>query len=248
MDTPDPVLQQLRRLREGPGLTRARLEASGAVMSALGTSDPQEAYERLLAALVGLGSGERATSLAVDFGIDLPRHLGRPPSSREADWLGERRDGYGVVIGRSAKTLARWSDQTLAELRDGLITDTFFGHLVVMAAVRGDRILGYTVSRLTLDGAGQQEGQTQHIDNPTQQPSPPGFVYGFPRDWRPARLTFGVSFMVQPYPAQVWAVVADSFMAASFGEERYDLPLRQDVAVCRVERPRRDRLYGIWWR
>lgn len=217
-------------------------------MSALGTSDAQEAYNRLMAALAALGTGERASGLAVDFGVDLPRYLGRSPSSREADWLGERRDGYGLVIGRSAKTPARWSDQTLVELRDGLITDYFAGHLVVMAAVRGDRILGYTVSRLTLDEDGQQAGQTQHIDNPSQQPSPPGFVYGFPRDWRPTRLTLGVSFMAQPYPDQVWAVVADGFMAASFGEERYDLPLRQGVAVCSVERPRRDRLYGIWWR
>lgn len=247
MDTPDPVLQQLRRLREGPGLTRARLEASGAVMSALGTSDPQEAYERLLAALAALGSGERATGLAVDLGIDLARHLGRSPSSREVDWLGERREGYGLVIGRSAKTLARWSDQTSAELRNSLITDYFSGHLVVMAAVRGDRIIGYSISRMTPDGYGQ-EAQTQHIDNPTKQPSPPGFVYGFPRDWRPARLTLGVSFMSEPYPVDVWAVVADSFMAASFGEERYELPLLKDVAVCRVEQPRRDRLYGIWWR
>jgi len=43
-------------------------------------------------------------------------------------------------------------------------------------------------------------------------------------------------------------VVADSFMAAAFGEERYELRLRQDGAACRVERSRRDRLYCIWWR
>ena len=33
MDTDDPVWQQLRKLREGPGLTRGRLAASGATVN-----------------------------------------------------------------------------------------------------------------------------------------------------------------------------------------------------------------------
>jgi hypothetical protein len=224
------------------------LEASGAVMSALGTSDPQEAYDRLRAALAELGSGERTTVLAVDFGLDLAQHLGRKPAGQEIDWLMERRTAYGRLIGRSVKTLARWSDQALTELRNGLIADFFDGHLVVMAAVRGDRIAGCTIARYHADGPGQQIGETQHIDNPTSEPSPPCLVYGFPRDWRPGRLTLGVTFMQKPYPEFIWAVVADSFFSVSFGQERYPLILDEGTAVCRVDHPRRDRLYAVVWR
>ncbi|RBY76887.1 hypothetical protein DQ239_11860 [Blastococcus sp. TF02-09] len=248
MDTDDPVWQQLRKLREGPGLTRARLDASGAVMSALGTSDPQEAYERLRAALAALGPGERATALAVDFGLDLAQHLGRQPTGPETDWLMERRTGYGRVIGRTVKTLSRWSDEKLAELRASLITDYFAGHLVVMAAVRGDRILGCTLSRFTAVDGGNQVGDSQHLDNPTSEPSPPCLVYGFPRDWRPSALTMGVSFLEHPYPTAVWAVVADSFFEVAFARERYPLRPHEGAYICRFRDPRRDRLYALWWR
>lgn len=247
VDNGDPVWQQLRKLREGPGLTAARLAASGAVMSALGTSDPQEAFGRLQAGLEALGAGERTAALAVDFGLDLETHLKRPPTAPEVDWLMERRTGYGRVIGRSVKTLSRWSDDKLAELRASLITDYFSGHLVVMAAVRGDRILGCTLSRYTAVEDGQQLGASQHIDNPSPEPSPPCLTYGFPRDWRPSALTLGVTFLAEPYPPAVWAIVADSFFEAAFGRERYRLPLHQGTALCRIEAPRRDRLYSLWW-
>lgn len=56
----DPVLAQLRKLREGRGLTEGRLKASGAVMSALGTSDALVGLSRLRNALDVLGDGEEA--------------------------------------------------------------------------------------------------------------------------------------------------------------------------------------------
>ena len=67
----DPVLAELRKLREGVGLTLDRLKASGSVMSALATSDPVEALSRLTDPLGRLASGDRASALRVDFGIDL---------------------------------------------------------------------------------------------------------------------------------------------------------------------------------
>ena len=198
---------------------------------------------------VTLTPDERSAALEVDFGLNLDRHLGRPPVSREVQWLGERRAGLSRVLGRDSKTLARWSDQLVAELRDRLLTDYFDGHLVVAAAVRGGRVLGCTLARFQASDPRIQDGKTQHLDNPSQGPSPNCLIYGYPRDWRPATLTLTVSFLDEgPLPGRVWAVVADSFFSAIFGEERYALVPQLGTAVCRVERPRRDRLYGICWR
>src|SRR4051794_11582904 len=103
MDTDDPVLRQLRKLREGSGLTVDRLSRSGAVMSALGTSDPDEARQRLLAAISELGDTDRARALKVDLAIDLDQLIEREPVSREREWLGDRRSAYADVVKRDVK-------------------------------------------------------------------------------------------------------------------------------------------------
>src|SRR5581483_9470826 len=87
---PDLVLQQLRKLREGTGLTSAKLERSGAVMSALGTADPKVAMERLQHAIEELGDSDRVRALKVDFGLDIEALLEREPATREREWLGDR--------------------------------------------------------------------------------------------------------------------------------------------------------------
>jgi hypothetical protein len=251
LDTPvdtDPVLPQLRKLREGPGLSADRLAKMGAVMSALATSDPQVAYERLVRELSGFGDRDRVDALAVDFGLDLKRHLGREPTAREVAWLGDRRSGFAQVIGRDVKTLARWSDRTIQELRAKLLADTFTGDLYVVAAVKGDRIVGITLVQRHDFGSNPTPQTSMSFDNPTTESSMPCFVYGYPRDWRPRTLTLAVSFLVEPYPSRITAVIADSFFGLAFGEERYELPLMNDTAVCKVKGPRTDRLYGIWWR
>jgi hypothetical protein len=51
MDSPDPVLADIRKLREGRGLIAGRIQERGALMSSLGTSDPQEALNRFTAVL-----------------------------------------------------------------------------------------------------------------------------------------------------------------------------------------------------
>jgi hypothetical protein len=67
----DPVLAELRKLREGAGLTTARLERSGAIMSALGTADPEVGRQRLVQAIAALGDTERSRALRVDLGLDF---------------------------------------------------------------------------------------------------------------------------------------------------------------------------------
>lgn len=69
MDSSDPVHDQLRKLREGSGLTLERLKASGAVMSALGTSDPVEGQDLLVRAVSALAPPERRDALRVDLGV-----------------------------------------------------------------------------------------------------------------------------------------------------------------------------------
>lgn len=247
MDTPDPVLVQLKKLREGAGLTRERLPRMGAVMSALGASDPSEAYDSLVALIDGLGDGERARALAVDYGLNLAVHFGRPASGREVDWLGERRHGFGEVIGRDAKTLARWSDRTVSDLRARLLSDFFAGDLFVTAVVEGGRALGCTLIRRQPEDDNAAESTTVDFKNPSAEPSPPFLVYAFPRDWRPRTLTLVVAFKDGQLPDEVTAVVADGFLSLSFAEARYPLALNDGIATCKIVKPRRDRVYGVWW-
>ncbi len=250
MDTSDNVLRQLRKLREGVGLTPDRLEKSGAVMSALASSDPQLAHGRLLGFLDELGQGERPRALRVDLGLDLPELLGRRPVARELDWLGERRSGYAKVVGRSPKTLERWSDLALGELRAKLLTDQFNGHLIVIAAVEGDRIAMTTTIQRPIDKASGDMTSYSSTDyaNQSSEPSLPALIYGYPRDWRPASISLLITFRDRPHPSRIEAVVARNFFELVYGVERHVLGTEDGVASVRFERPRTDRLYAIIWR
>jgi hypothetical protein len=253
MDTPadpdDPVLQQLKKLREGAGLTPQRLKRSGAVLSALATSDPVEGYAAIRRLLDDLGATEQAAALEVDFGVRLEQHLDAHPTPRELSFLTGRRSSYSQVIGRDVKTLARWSDKALGELRNRLLTDIFNGHLYVVAAVRGNRIVATSLIRETVGGGqdGARERTSLEHDNPETGPSLPCLIYAFPRDWRPGSLSLAVSFLEKPYPAEGWAIVAEDFINLSFGRERFALAPNEETLAYKVENPRRDRVYGLWW-
>lgn len=56
-----------------------------------------------------------------------------------------------------------------------------------------------------------------------------------------------VAFSAKHLTDEVTAVVAAGFLALSFAEERYPLPLNDGIATCKIVRPRRDRVYGVWW-
>lgn len=251
MDTDaDNVLIELKKLREGAGLTVDRLQRSGSVMSALGTSDPQEGYARLLGILNDFAASERVQALLLDYGLEFRQLIGREPTLRERQWLGDRRSTFASLIGRDVKTLARWSDRAAAELRGELLADQFNGDLIVMAAVDGQHIAGCTVVQQDLDQRGERvtSSSSFEYDNATDAPSMPCLIYGFPRDWKPETLTLVVAFRRQPHPSSIWAIVAPSFFDLSFGEERYELTLDNDIATCKIVKPRRDRLYAVTWR
>ncbi|MEA3078195.1 MAG: hypothetical protein QOF60_3103 [Actinomycetota bacterium] len=246
MDT-DRALSELKKLREGRGLNPDRLADSPAVLSALATSDPGEAYQALCLLLNRMGDGDRIRALKVDFGLELPELLQRAPTSRERDWLGERRAGLATVIGRDVKTLARWSDRTLGELRSQLLTDQFDGQLVITAGVKNKRVAGVEVMRYEKEDEHLSSGQNIGYTNPEAGPSLPLVLYGFPRDWRPKSIRFVMAFMDEELPTHVWALVADSVLDVGFGHERTELDITDGIARCRIENPRRDQLYGVWW-
>jgi len=242
----DRALEELKKLREGPGLSADRLADCPNLLSALGTSDPGEACDTLRAVLARMGDGERARALRVDFGLDLADYLERTPVSREYDFLGTRRHAYGEVIGRGEKTLRRWSETTIAELRGLLITDQFSGQVVVAAAVRERRVRGIEVMRYERDDTSLSHGRNTGYPNP-EDSSLPLVLYGFPRDWRPTRIRFVVAFMGDDHPTKVWALAADTVLDVAFGHERFELEIDEGMARCRIDNPRRDQLYGVWW-
>lgn len=245
LDT-DPVLTELKKLREGRGLSADRLRDSPAVLSSLATSDPAKAYEALQLILSRMGDSERV-ALKVDFGLHLEELLQRAPTGREEDWLGDRRSGYADLIQRDVKTLARRSDRTLRELRGHLLTDHFDGHLVIAAGVKNKRLVGVEVMRYEKADEGFSEGRNLGYTNPEPGPSLPLVLYGFPRDWRPTSIRFILTFLGEEPPAHVWALVADSVLDVGFGHERTELDVTDGMARCRIENPSRNQLYGIWW-
>ena len=246
MDT-DQALADLKKLREGRGLSADRLANYPALLAALGTSDPGEAYQALRLILERLGDSDRTRALKADFGLDLEDLLQRSPSGRERDYLGERRSGFAGVVGRDVKTLARWSDRTLAELRAQLITDQFDGQVVVAAGVKDRRLAGIEVMRYEKEDEHLSSGRNIGYTNPEPGPSLPMVLYGFPRDWRPQSIRFAIAFMDDDYPKQVWALAADSVLDVSFGHERFELEIDDGMVRCRIDNPRRDQLYGVWW-
>lgn len=247
MDTADPVLAQLKKLREARGLGADRLAGSPAVLAALATSDASEAYGALCLLLGNMGDGERVRALKVDFGLDLKELLQRPPTSREQDWLGDRRAGYATIVGRDVKTLSRWSDRALSELRSQLLTDTFDGQLIVSAGVQNRRVTGVEVMRFDKDDTNLSNGRNTGYTNPEPDTSLPLVLFGFPRHWQPNNIRFIIAFLHEDYPRHVWALVADGVLDVGFGHERTELEIVDGMARCRIEEPRWDQLYGVWW-
>lgn len=248
MDTDDEVTNQLRTLREADGLTTGRLSQRSALLSAMGTSDAATARAQLEAIIAGLPDGEHARALHVDYGLQLQDHLGRAPTEDEQSRLGRRRASYAERVGRDVKTLSRWSDKAVRELRTRLIDDSFRGHLYVVAAVDDDRIAGITLIQESPEQSPDSPTRRESIElvNPVDDASLPCLLYAFPRDWSPRSLTLAAVFR-KTRPRIVVALIDEQLLTAPFAVKRKEIPLDGDTATCRIEHPRRDRIYGIWW-
>lgn len=243
---PDRALAELKKLREGRGLTADRVARSPNLLSASGTSDPGEAVDTIRAVLNDMGDTDRVRALRVDFGWDLPKLLGHTPSARETDYLGDRRSAYAEILGYDVKTLSRWSDKTVAELRGKLLTDQFDGRIIVAAGVKRRRVTGVEVMQYEQTDTDLSNGKTMGFKNP-EDSSLPLVLYAFPRDWRPISLGFVIAFLDDDYPSTVSALVADTVIDVGFGHGRTPLEIDDGMARCRIDRPRRDQLYGVWW-
>jgi hypothetical protein len=244
----DTVLRELKKLRERRGLTIGKMSASPSLLSALATSDPAEAVDRLVQMLNQLEDTEKATALRVDLGIHLAEVFDRSPRDQEESQLGERRQAYASLVGRDIKTIERWSNASLKELRQLLLNDTFTGHLFVAAAVQGEHIVGCTLIRQDSVDSPITERTSLDYRNPSAEPSLPCLIYAFPRDWHPGRLTLIVTFDDPSRPGEVWGGMAGSFFDLVYGTDRHELNVRDGVATCTFVNPRRDQLYAIWWR
>lgn len=247
MDTPtDPVLQELKKLREGRGLTVERLQASPATLAALQTDNADDAHRLIERHLEALGDGQRSRALRVDFGLDLPQLLRNKPTPRECDLLGERRQSYATILGKDVKTLARWSDKALTDLRAHLDTDYFRGRVLVTAGVQQRRLAGIEVLRYDESDTELSQGRTSSYRNPAEGPSLPCVLYGLPLDWQATSLQFIVTFLDEA-PAQVWAIAASDLYELSCGHQRFPLDIEDGMVRCRIDNPVHDQVYGVWW-
>lgn len=251
----DEVTSQLKGLRGRTGISRERLEKCGALLSALGTSDTDEAYEKLLD-VIGQLKVEEAQMIRLDYAIDLDSVFGRPAHPSDLAKLDTRRLSFSRLRSIGVKTISRHSDAAISELRNRLLNDTYTGDLHVVAVVQDRHIVSISLVQDELgsdatpeSGAPGQISRRRSLDylNPSDQPSLPCMVYAFPRDWQPTTLTLAVSFLDDQSPASVWAFQAPNFIEANFAKDRYELIPKQGMAMCRFQEPRRDRIYGIWW-
>lgn len=240
------MLAELKKLREGRGLTADRIGEASALLAALETTDPADARALIKRNVQHLGDGERVRALKVDFGVDLPALLERAPSPRELDYLGERRQSYGTVIGRDVKTLARWSDKALDELVSVLGRSVFEGKVLVTAGVQNRRLAGIDVLRYDASDQLLSSGRTQAYTNPEEGPSPPLVLFGLPADWRATSLHLIVTF-IDETPRRAWALASDNLFEISVGHQRFPIDITEGVTRCRIDNPTNDQVYGVWW-
>lgn len=258
----DPVLVQLKKLREGAGLSLERLVAAPAVLALLSKghghgagaiAEPKAAFDRLVEILTRMPDTDQLRALVVDLGFDLEELLGRPATPREKALLGERRNGYAETIGRDVKTLARWSNKALLELKVLLEAEArhnrqaaFEGHLLITAGVQNRRLAGAEVMRYELSDTDFKHGVTESFTNPESRHSLPALLYQIPQTWKIHSVRFVVLF-TDEQPKDAWALACDSVLDISFGNERFPLDIEDGNTRCRIDNPRVDQVYGVWW-
>ena len=241
------MVTELKKLREGSGVTVERLQQSPDLMGALGATTPADAFERLTLELLRLPDSQRTRALRVDLGLGLDDLLGQIPTPRERDVLGDRRSSYATLVERDVKTVARWLDRAIGELRAQLESERFHGHIIVAVGVQKHRLVGIEVMRYARDDANLSRGVNEGYTNPTEGPSPPMVLYGFSqKEWQPSAIQFAVTFFDES-PARAWAIAVDDVSDICFGQERFDVEIDDGMIRCRIDDPRRDQVYGVWW-
>lgn len=101
--------------------------------------------------------------------------------------------------------------------------------------------------RFDKDDETLSSGRSTGYTNPEPGPSLPLVLFGFPRHWQPTNIRFIIAFLHEDYPSHLWALVAGGVLDVGFGHEQTELEIADGMAQCRIEEPRWDQLYGVWW-
>lgn len=106
----DELVSELRALRKGRGLTKARLEKSPALMKVLAQPSTDEAFAKLVRVIKSLGDDLRPAALLNAYGL----------AGDTSDLLTTRRDNFAVNNERHTDTVEAYENAMIEELAAAL--------------------------------------------------------------------------------------------------------------------------------
>lgn len=240
------LVNELRSLRRGRGVTLDKLSRCTAVLDALGTRDALEATKRLTERLESLGDGTKARALKAALGLYGVKY----------DTLTERRGAMVTETDRSADTLENWENEMIEELatllrsvgksaRSGIVNVTAMIHQ------RVQKFIVYTWE--PYPGATDPAPQIfRNLD--TTAPSMSALIWRFTENLNAARLELSVAFAEDSTPAQVWAASSGTATGLVWGANRTEVERRPPdarielpAATTHWDNPEQGVLYCISW-
>ena len=102
----DALVQELRRLRKGRGLSLARLQDCTALRGLVASNDTQDAYRLVLATVESLGADLAARAVKNAYAIGM----------KEPGTLTQRRSDFAVINQRHVDTIESYENQMIDEI------------------------------------------------------------------------------------------------------------------------------------
>lgn len=211
------VVDDLRKLRKGAGLTVVALEGREHLLAALGQETASGAYEELLRRITGLGYGRPARALRAAFGIE-------PATANSMEHKGilkERRAQFGQEIGvYTESTLIGYENKAIDELAVAIVHRPAVArgkHVTVEAWVDADKIIKSVHSQGFFSPKG--------ISGFPTGPSLPALIYQVPESPTIESLALRVAWPFEIAPDHVWAYTADSW------HELMTAPIRKFLCI-----------------
>lgn len=239
----EQLVAELRQLRQRRGLTLQALAEAPAVLTALGTTATQEAYDLLLQHIQALGDDEPAQALQNAYALDQSM----------PGVLTDRRHNLHLQTGRDPKTLAVYENAMIDELATRLLshqpTELSDSEVIVVAYVHGLHIKRVTVTvRFPVVDEHDIRERTVDYENRAAVSSMPVLLYQLPPDWLPRQLTLAVHFVEPPFPAQVLGTAATGLRDLMFADHGQVLPVGEEHFVnIQIAGPKAAALYAIYW-
>lgn len=237
--------RELKSLRQGHGLTAARLASCPSLLAALGTGTVNEALQRLLEEINGLGEGVQARALRTAFGIGMP----------DPGILKNRRIGFGAAIGRFDQgTLIGYENAAIRDLAIRLTPkpkpDVSLTGVYLMRGVYRK----YQFDRVVISNAATEEdfsrrGANLELLPLSDPPHPQCLIFTVPQNSKISRLYVAVEFLDEPPTIVRTCWYADTRPPAKgFGQK--DAPKtagRPEHWTYRFERPDPGMKFGLFW-